>query len=248
MAGNKKLVGTLINFAAIIMGSVIGCFLKKGIPENINKSVLKAEGLVIALIGLNGVLGSMLYIENGRIKNRGGLLLLILLVAGVLIGEFLRLDDHVNNFGLMIEKKYKADGFAAGFVTASLVFCIGSLAIMGPINEVVLGDKNILYIKSMLDGVTSIVLASSLGIGVLFSSVPVLILQGGTALIANVISPFMTGEFLDIFCMIGYSIVICIGLNFLADTKVKTMNMMPALLVSVLYYFLVLPAIAFWGK
>lgn len=229
------MIGTLVNFGAVILGGLIGALLKKGIPERISGSLLKAEGLAIALIGLTGVLSAMFSVDVDRLRDSGGLLLLISLVVGCLIGELLRLDDRLNGFGRAVEEKTGAQGSAAGFVAASLVFCIGSMTVLGPISEVLLGDRDILYIKAMLDFVTAIVLSSTLGIGVAFAAVPVLVIQGAFTLLAGVLSPY-TGapvfvETLRYFCMAGYAIVICIGLNFVVDAKIKTINLMPSLVV-----------------
>lgn len=238
------MTGTLVNVAGIIIGSLVGLIFKRGIPEHINEAILKIEGLAIAVIGLNGLLGSMITVDaaTGKLRDSGGLLLLVSLVVGCLAGELLRLDDRFNRFGLWVEGKIKAGGFARGFVTASLVFSIGAMSIIGPINEGLSGDSSILYIKTMLDGTTSIVLASALGAGVLFSCVPVFVVQAVPSLLARQLAPFISesDQLLSTFCMVGYAIVICIGLNFLANTKIKVANLLPALIVPVAYYFMTL--------
>lgn len=232
------MTGTIVNVLGIILGSLIGLLLKKGIPEYINTAILKVEGLAIAVIGLNGVIAAMFTADSsGGLKDSGGLLLLVSLVVGCLVGELLRIDDRFNRFGQSIEKKIGSGGFSRGFVTASLIFSVGAMSIIGPINDGLSGDSSILYMKTLLDGTTSIVLASALGIGVLFSCVPVLIVQAIPALLARQLAPFISDSLLDMFCMVGYAIVICIGLNFLCDTKIKVANLLPALVVPVAYYF-----------
>lgn len=234
--------GTLVNVLAIIVGSLIGLLLKKGIPERINSAILKMQGFAIIIIGLNGVLGTMITVDiaTGKLKDSGGLLLLISLTLGCVVGEVLRIEDRVNQFGLWIEGKIHSDGFARGLVSASLVFSIGAMSVIGPINDGLRGDSSILYIKSMLDGITSIVLASSLGIGVLFACVPTFVVQAIPALLARQLSPFISDQLLSVFCMVGYSIVICIGLNFVFNTKIKIANLLPSLIVPVVYYFIAL--------
>ncbi len=232
------MTGTLVNVAGIIIGSLIGLLLKRGIPERINAAILKVEGLAVAVIGLNGLLTAMLTLDvaTGKIKDSGGLLLLISLVIGCFVGEALRIDDYINKLGLFVENKLKSDGFAKGFVTATLIFCIGAMSIIGPINDGLTGDASILYIKTMLDATTSIVLASSLGVGVLFAFIPVLIVQSIPALLARQLAPFISEPLLTSFCMVGFASVICVGLNFLCDTKIKVANLLPSLLVPILYY------------
>lgn len=231
--------GTIVNVAGIIAGSLIGLLLKKGIPDRINEAIFKIVGLSISVIGLNGILSAMLKADTttGTIENSGGLLLLISLVIGCAVGELLRIEDRINQFGLYIECKINSSGFARGFVTASLIYSIGAMSVIGPINDGLTGDSSILYIKTMLDGTTSIVLASTLGIGVLFSFVPVLIVQAIPALLARQLAPFISNDLLSMFCMVGYAIVVSIGLNFLFDAKIRTANLLPALIIPVVYYF-----------
>jgi len=164
------------------------------------------------------------------------------LVIGTFVGELLRLDDKINNFGLSIESKLKSDGFAKGFVSASIVFCIGSMGIMGAINDGLSGDSSLLLVKSVLDGVTSVVFASTMGSGVLFSVVPVLAYQGVISLFASYISPVLElcPNMMPQFNMVGSALIVCIGFNFISDSKIKTANLLPALLVPVLYNLITL--------
>lgn len=232
------MTGTIVNVLGIIAGSLIGLLLKKGIPERVNTAILKVEGLAIAVIGLNGMIAAMFTVDSsGKLRDSGGLLLLVSLMIGCLTGELLRIDDRFNSLGDFVEQKLHSDGFSRGFVTASLIFSVGAMSIIGPINDGLSGDASILYIKTMLDGTTSIVLASALGIGVLFSCIPVLIVQAIPALLARQLAPFISDSLLNMFCMVGYAIVVCIGLNFLCDTKIKVANLLPSLIVPVVYYF-----------
>lgn len=234
------MTGTWINAGAVVLGSIIGVLLKKGMPERINEAILKVEGLAIVIIGLNGVIAAMFTVnlETGELSDSNSVVLLVCLVLGCLVGELCRLDDHFNSLGMMVEKKLNAKGFAKGFVTASLLFCVGAMSIIGPLNDGLTGDNSILLIKSTLDFTISIVLASALGIGVLFSALPVLALQGSIALLARSLAPFITDSLLGMLYMVGYAIVIIIGLNFLVGTKIKTANLLPAIAVTVVYYFL----------
>lgn len=233
------MTGTFVNVAGIILGSLLGLLLKRGIPEHINAAVLKVEGLSICVIGLNGVIAAMFRAdpETGKLSDSHGLLLLVSLAIGCLIGEALKIDDRLNQFGMFIERRIGSGGFSRGFVTATLVYSIGALSIIGPIQNGLTGDAGILYIKTMLDGTTSVFLASALGYGVLFSCVPVFVVQAVPALLARQLAPFISDDLLGIFCLVGYAIVICIGLNFLVDAKIKVANLLPALAVPVVYYF-----------
>lgn len=233
------MLGTLVNVGAIVVGALLGLVLKKGIPNQIRDSLIKAEGLAIVLIGVSSVLGEMFSVDlgTGGLVCNGGLLLLVSLVLGCVIGELLRIDDRINAAGLRIEQRFAADdGFAKGLVTAALLFCIGAMSVIGPINDGLAGDRTILYIKSTLDFTTALVLTSVLGIGVLFAAIPVLVFQAIPALLAKQLAPLITPELLSSFCMVGYSLVTVMGINFLSESKVKTANLLPALLVPVGHY------------
>lgn len=231
------MIGTIVNALAVLAGGALGLLFKKGVKESLMSSILKAEGIAVLIIGMNGVLTAMISVNGGGISSDGGMLLLLSLVIGAFAGEALRLDDRINGLGLSIEKKLKADGFAKGFVSASIIFCVGSMGIMGAINDGLSGDSSLLLVKSVLDGVTSAVLASTMGCGVLFAAVPILIYQGLISLFASSIAPVLEscGDMMNQFNMVGNAIIMCIGFNFITDSKIKTANLLPALLIPILY-------------
>jgi uncharacterized membrane protein YqgA involved in biofilm formation len=231
------MTGTIVNVIAIIAGTAIGLLFKKGIPERISSSIMRAEGLAVGIIGLNGMIAAMFVIKENDLSDHGGLLLLVSLVAGCLIGELLKIDDRLNRFGDAVEKKTGKGDFSKGFVSATLVFCIGAMSIIGALNDGLVGDSNVLLVKSMLDFTTAIILASTLGFGVGVASIPVLILQGSISLLAHQISPYITDDLLDNICMVGYAMVLCIGINFLLNAKIKVANFLPALLGPIVYGF-----------
>lgn len=234
-------MGSLINAGGIILGAIIGLLLKKGIPRHVNESITQVEGLAIMVIGLAGIISSMFTIDpaTGELAGSGGLALLLCLVVGCLIGELLRINDRLEDFGRYMESKMNAKGFAKGFITASLLYCIGAMSIMGPLTEALEGNLEILLMKSILDGVTSIVLASSLGGGVAFAAVPVLLFQGVLTLLARWIEPYIAGTgLLEMICLVGYTMVLAIGVNFVCKTNIKTANLLPALVLAIPAYYL----------
>ncbi len=240
------MIGTLVNVAAVLIGGTLGLILKKGVKESLMSSILKAEGIAVLVIGLNGLITTMISVDaGGNLEDNGGMLLLISLVIGTFVGEVLCLDDKINSFGFSIESKLKSEGFAKGFISASIIFCIGSMGIMGSINDGLYGDHSLLFVKSVLDGVTSVVLTSTMGWGVLFSAVPILIYQGLISLFASSISPVLEacGNMMMQFNMVGNALIICIGFNFITDSKIKTANLLPALLVPILYNLFLLVGI-----
>ena len=230
-------MGTLINAALIAVGSLIGLIFKKAINEKIEYSVHKATGVAVLVIGLCGILSTMLSVNNGKIFSSGELMLVVSLALGAFIGEALKLDDRLNNGCKKIEGKFNMPGFANGFISSTMIFCIGAMAIVGAINDGLLHDSSMLITKGIIDGITSMVLAASLGYGVIFSVIPVLIYQGGITLLASSLQNVLKGELLDNICMVGYALVMCIGINFLYNSKkqIRTVNMLPSLLIPIVY-------------
>ena len=233
------MTGTLINVGGILIGSLIGLSLKRGIPEKISSAIIKALGLAVLLIGLNGVLTSMLFVDpaTGRLHETGGLILVISLAVGCAVGEILKIDDHMNGICGRIEKRLGASDFAKGFISATLVFVIGAMGIVGALNDGLTGDSNILITKAVMDLITSIILASSLGAGVLFAAIPVLVYQGAISLLAGVISPYVSDDLIKMFSMVGYALVMMIGINFIFKEVLKVANLLPALIIPIIWYY-----------
>ncbi len=234
-------MGTLINAVLIVIGGVIGLLCKKAVSKEMEYSIHKATGIAVLVIGICGILSAMLKIKpDGGISSSGELVLVISLALGTFVGELLKLEDRLNRGCRWIESKLKMSNFSAGFITASMIYCIGAMAIVGAINDGLLGDSSTLITKGIIDGITSVVLAASLGYGVLFSAVPILVYQGGLTLLAGLLENVLVGELLGNICMVGYALVMCIGINFLynGEKKIKTVNMLPSLLVPVAYEIL----------
>lgn len=231
-------MGTLINVALVLAGGAIGLIFKKAISKEIEYSIHKATGVAVLVIGICGILSTMLSSDSsGKISSSGELILVVSLALGTFIGEILKLDDRLNKGCKKIEDKFKMSNFAQGFITATMIYCIGAMAIVGAINDGLLGDSSTLITKGIIDGITSIVLSASLGYGVLFSAIPILIYQGGITLLAGALENVLVGDLLNNICMVGYALVMCIGINFLynSDKQIKTVNMLPSLLVPVGY-------------
>lgn len=231
-------MGTLINALLILLGGAIGLIFKKAVSKEMELSVHKATGVAVLVIGICGVLSVMLKTgADGKVSSSGELLLVVSLTLGTFLGELLKLEDRLNRGCKWIENKFKMSNFATGFITSTMIYCVGAMAIVGSINDGLLGDSSTLITKGILDGVTSVVLAASLGYGVLFSAIPILLYQGGMTLLAGLLEKVLVGELLSNICMVGYALVMCIGINFLTndDKKIKTVNMLPALLVPVGY-------------
>ncbi len=230
------MIGTIVNALAIIAGGTVGMFLKKRINLAYEDSLNKALGVAVFVTGLNGVITSMISVGvSGELSSAGEIILIISLVLGVLCGEILKIEDGLVKLSASIEKKVNLSGFGKSFVNGSLIYCVGAMTIIGAINDG-FGDPSTLYIKSMLDGISSVVLAATLGPGVIFSSVPVFLYQGSISLFAGFLEPLLGSQLLEQICAVGFSLVMCIGLNFIGVAKIKTANMLPALLVPPIWF------------
>ena len=234
-------MGTLINVAAIIVASILGVLLKKGLPEKIQKSIMLALGLGLIAVSLGWFLQEFFSVDvvNARLSTSRELLIIVSLVIGILIGEWIDIDRRLSNFAENLEKKYNLPPLARGFIAATLIFCVGALSIMGPINDALNQDLTILLMKSLLDFITALILASIFGIGVIFSAVSVLIFQGGIYLLAPYADQYLTTEITSSVFMVGYILLIAIGFNFMEIKKIKVANMLPALVVPILYYLVI---------
>lgn len=234
------MTGTTVNAVTVLLGGLIGLSIKKGLPDKIEKTVTLMLGLSVGVIGLGGIITSMITVgEGGKLSSSGELLLFLSLVIGSSLGTWWDVDGALDRLGKRIEARVGTEGFSKGFISASLLFCVGAMAIIGSLNDGLRGDSSILLIKSALDGITSIVLGSSLGVGVAFSAVPVFLYQGAISLGAGYIAPYISDPMLNSVCLVGYVIVLCIGINFFEVIKIKTANMLPALLVPIVYQLVV---------
>lgn len=235
-------LGTIINVVTILVGATLGMLLKGGLPERFEKTVKAAAGLSTIIIGVTGTLSEMFSVNaDGTISTNGIMLMVISLVLGALIGEAVDIEDKLERFGNLCKKKASFlakdnPKFVEGFVSTSLLFCVGAMAIVGSIQDGLVGDYTILAAKAVLDGVISIVLAASLGAGVYLSIFAVAIYQGLITVLARVLEPFMTDVLIGQLSLVGSVLVLAIGFNLLFDKKiVKVGNLLPAVLVPVFY-------------
>ncbi len=232
------MIGTIVNAAGIAAGGFLGLVFKKFIRDSWTGTINKALGLSVVVIGLNGVVSNMISVTDGRLSSSGELLLVVSLIIGSLAGEILRLDDHLESFSKRVESRFSASGFAASLMNASVLFCVGAMAIIGSIQEGLTGDPSILYVKAVLDTVSAVIFGATLGMGVIFSSVPVFVYQGLITISAGLLGSLLQGELLGQVCAVGYTIIIAIGLNFLVSDRIKTLNMLPAVLVPVIWHYI----------
>ena len=234
------MTGTLVNCAAVIAGGAIGVIFKKGIKDSYTEGINRSLGIAILIIGLNGVISNMFSVADGKISSSGELLLVAFLVLGTLIGEVLKLESRFGKFCEKIEKKFRAGGFASGFINGTILFCVGAMAIIGSINDGLTGDSSVLFVKSALDFISAIIFGATLGYGVIFTFIPLLVYQGGITLLSGTLSGILQGELLSQVCMVGYAIIIAIGVNFIFGKKFNTLNMLPGILLPVVYHYILI--------
>jgi len=218
------LIGTIVNAAAICAGALIGVALKKGIPDQVKSTVMQGLGLAVVLVGF-----------QMAFQTRNPMIVIASMVLGGLLGEILKLEDRINRLGQRLEKRVGSqNGGEVGraFVTTSILFCVGAMAVTGAIEDGLVGQPNTLFAKSMLDGISSIIFASTMGIGVIFSAVPVFIYQGsitlGAAWATAFISPWAIAEL----TATGGLVILGIGLNILDLTKIRVANLLPAIFIA----------------
>lgn len=234
-------LGTIINVAAIIVGGLLGLLFGKFLKQQHQDSLTKVCGISVLFIGITGALEGMLTISDGTVNSGGALLVIGCLAIGTLIGELLNIERLFEQFGQWLKNKTgnsKDRLFVDGFVTASLTVCIGAMAIVGAIQDALMGDISILVTKAILDLIIIMVMTCSLGKGCIFSAIPVGIVQGSVTALAVLIKPLMTEAALGNLSMIGSILIFCVGVNLVWGKKVRVANMLPAIVVAVIAAFL----------
>ena len=223
------MLGPIVNTVAVIVCGLVGCFLVKGIPARFDEIIKKAIGLSVIFIGLKGAM------DNQRV-----LLLLLSMVGGAALGELIGIDNLVNRLGLWAERKLGMIGsgersFSKGFISASILYCTGSMAIVGSMQSGLTGNHELLFTKSILDGITSIIFGASMGIGVVFAAIPVFLYQSGIALASMALKDLLTADIIREMAAIGCLLIAAIGFNFLEIKQLKVANFIPAIFIPLVY-------------
>lgn len=224
------MLGTVVNVCAILLGSALGLLLRKGLPQRLRDTVMQGLGLCVILIGLSGAIGTAVT-----------MCVIISIVVGGLVGAAVNIEKRLENLGNLAQRKLArgGDGFARGFVTASLVYCVGAMAIMGALDSGLKGDHATLIAKSALDGISAIIFASTLGPGVAFSALAVLVYQGAITLMAGWLKPLLTDAIVTEMSAVGGLLIVGIGLNMLYDKHIAVGNLLPAIFVPMVYFPLI---------
>lgn len=223
------MLGTIVNSLAVIIGGLVGVLFKNVIPERICESLLKASGLAVIAIGIK------LSLVGENIT-----LMIISLIIGTAVGEFIDIEGKLDKFGTFVEEKMKnkQNNIALGFITCTLIFCVGSMSVIGAIQSGLSGNHEILFSKALLDGITSISMAVSMGVGVVFSSISVFVYQGTITLLAQFMQSLLSDVVITEMTAVGGVLIMAIGLNFLEIKRIKVGNMLPSLFLPIIYYLI----------
>ena len=225
------MLGVIVNTITVIIGSITGLLFKKGIPKKITDAIMTGIGLCTVSIGISGL-----------IEDVNAIILIISIVLGAALGTLLDIDSKINHMGDYLSKKFKSNtdktSVSEGFVTACLLFCVGSMTIVGSLNAGLLGDNKMLLTKALLDLISSTMLSASLGIGVLFAAGFVFVFQGSLVLLAQYIAPFLTPETIAQLNGAGSLLIFALGLNIIGITKIKIANYLPAIIIAPLVTFI----------
>lgn len=225
------MLGVLVNSVAVILGGLIGLIFKSKISDKVSKPVMVGLGVCVLYIGI-----------SGSLEGENVLIAITAIVLGIITGTVLNIDDNINKLANKVEQKFKkensVESLSEGFVTATLLFCIGAMTITGSIQAGLVNDNSILITKSILDFVSAIMLAASLGRGVLLSSISLLITQGLLVILSSVIAPYINDSLINEITCVGSLIIILIGTNLMGITKVKVADFLPAIIYTPVIYYL----------
>lgn len=225
------MLGTIVNSLTIVIGSFIGLFVKGKINQKVSETVMNGLALCVIYIGISGAL-----------KGNNTIVMIISIATGGFIGEIIDIDKKLENLGQRIEKRFNKNGgnisVAQVFITSTLLFCVGAMAIVGSLESGLNNDHSTLFAKSLLDGISSIIFTSTLGIGVILSAVVVFIYQGSITLAAGFLSNFLSEVAINNMNAVGSLLIIGLGLNILEVTKIKVSNLLPAVVIAVILSFI----------
>lgn len=231
-------LGTIVNTLAVIAGGALGLLLKNGIAKRFETILMQALGLAIIFIGAGGVFQYMLVIENGTVSTRGTMLLIFSLVLGSLLGQWVDIESKMEKLGARLKMAVGRSNdhrFVEGFVTTSLIICVGAMAIVGAMQDGLSGDSSMLIAKALLDFILVAILAATYGIGPMFSALPILLYQGSITAIAALFGTVISDALIEALSFVGSSLIFCVGINLIREKTFRVANLLPALLIPILW-------------
>ena len=235
-------LGTIVNTIAVVVGGIFGTIFGNKITRNLQDMLMKAMGIAVLFIGISGTLQYMFVLKDGKVTTQGTMLLILSLALGGLLGELIGIERQIERPGEWLKQKInrKNDGyFVDGFVNTALLICVGAMGMVGSIQDGLTGDTSMLFAKAAIDIVLVMVNASIFGIGAAFAALPMFLYQGLITLIASGGSNFIGAQLIENLSMVGASLIFCIGINLIWGKKINVGNMIPALLVPIIYGLIV---------
>ena len=232
-------LGTMVNAAAIILGSAAGLLLKGGLPKRLQDTITSAVGLCVIFVGAAGALSGLFTVSGGALETKDTMMMIFSMAAGAALGEWLDIERRLENLWkwcrARIPSGHAGAGFVDAFVTSSLLFCVGAMAIVGSLEDGLNHEFSTLFAKSVMDGIMAVVFSAAMGIGTMFSAVPVVIYQGSITLLAGALRPFLTELMIGRMSCVGSILIFALGLNLAVGTKIRIGNMLPAAFLPVLF-------------
>ena len=219
-------MGVIINVIAIVIGTMIGLFLKRGMSEKMSSHIMQGLALITFIIGLKGAL-----------VDQDMILLIVSISLGGYLGEMMQLEENIRKFAEWVQDKLSKEGaqnqFAEGFVSAVLIFCVGAMAVMGSLEAGLRDNHQILITKAIIDGIASIILTTTKGAGVMLSALAILLYEGGMMVLAQFVAPYLSESIVYAMSAVGSLLLVALGLNLLELTKIKVMNFLPAMFLPI---------------
>ena len=227
-------LGTLINALGVLAGGFVGMLIGHRISKNMQEAIMKAAAISVIFLGTIGACEHALRISENKVVSQGAMMLVVSLTLGTLIGELLNLGIYLKK----ITNSGKDNRFVDSFIMASLTICIGAMSILGAIQDALFHDYSVLMAKTVLDGITILIFTAANGRGSIFSVVPLVIFQGGITILAKFIEPIMTPAALTNLSLVGSVLIFCVGANIIWKLKIRIANMLPAIIIAVIFAFL----------
>lgn len=232
-------LGTIVNTLAVIAGGIIGLFLKNGLKQRFQDTIIQGLGLATLFIGAAGAFSEMLKLVDGSLETNGSLMLILSMVLGGILGEAINIELQIERFGQYLKNKVNSHDsqFVDAFVSTSLVICVGAMAIVGSFQDGLFGDASTLISKAMLDFMIVMVFASTMGVGTVFSAIPIFVYQGTLTLCASFLAPYFTNAIIANMSFVGSVLIFAVGTNLCFQTRIKVGNLLPAIFMPVILSF-----------
>lgn len=234
-------LGTVINVALILLGGVLGTLTGRQLTARYQDTLMKSQGLCLLFVGIAGAMEQMLQLEDGKLSSGGTIMIVVCFALGSLIGEILNIEYRIEQFGEWLKRITGNSGdkqFVHAFVLTSLTVCIGAMAVVGSIQDGISGDYSTLALKGTIDLIIVCAMTASLGKGSIFSAIPVALFQGCITILASFLQPIMTDAALSNLSLVGSMLIFCVGVNLIWDKKFKPANLLPTIVIAVIWAFL----------